>query len=360
MQFVRVPKGTLWSPWGKQEIPDDFYIGVYEVTQEEWMKVTGKNPSYHWEFGLAAAKHQLDGIPPEDLKRFPVEQVSWKKAMEFVSYLNTQHKIEGWTYRLPSQIQWEYAARGAEQDKEKAQHFYHFKSGPTNTLTTKQANFGYLELLRLPNVPGSLNRTCKVGSYEPNKLGIYDMHGNVWEWCSDIHPDSKGDDRVRCGGAFSSKATDCSAGNRGRGMTYYRGSEPVSSDTGLRVVLVPAKPVPTPPVKDKPTPSTKPEPGLSKLTASGLAALLRADKKAENRYKNKPFQIDGTIAELDTEHKIATLTGTKFANVLCFFSVSNQADFAQLKVGQKVVVKGIFSGTNARGDAQILKCEVIK
>lgn len=362
MAFVRVPKGTLLSPWGQQEIPEDFYIGAYEVTQEEWTKVMGRNPSYFSEFNPAAMKRQLDGIPPGDLKRFPVEQVSWRKAGEFVAFLNGKDRIEGWNYRLPSQIQWEYAARGAEQDKEKAQLSYHFKSGPTTTLTTKQANFGYLELLRQPNLPGSLKRTCKVGSYEPNKLGIYDMHGNVWEWCADIHPDSKGDDRVRCGGAFSTNAADCSAGNRGRGMTYYRGTDPVSSDTGLRVVLVPAKPIPTPPVvKPDPTkPPVKTEPQISKLTALGLVGMLKADKKAENRYKNKPFHIEGTVANLDTEHNIVTLTGSKTASVLCFFGGSAQADIAQLKVGQKVTVKGILAGTNATGDAQLLKCEVVK
>jgi formylglycine-generating enzyme required for sulfatase activity len=365
MEFVRVPKGTLWSHWGKREIPDDFYIGVYEVTQEEWTKVMVRNPSYFSEFGGAGVKGQLEGIPKDDLKRFPVEKVSWQKAGEFASYLNTKCPIEGWSYRLPSHIQWEYAARGAQQDKEKAQLSYHFKSGPTNTLTTKQANFGYLELLSQPNLPGSLKRTCKVGSYEPNELGIYDMHGNVWEWCADSHPESRGEDRVRCGGAFSTTAADCSAGNRGRGMIYYRGSETVSSDTGLRVVLVPVKQASTPPVvKPNPTPTPNPpvktEPEVSKVTALGLVGMLKADKKAESRYKNKLFHVEGTVAKLDVEHNIVTLTGSKIASVLCFFGQSGQADFAQLKIGQKVTVKGLLGATTATGDAQLLKCEVVK
>lgn len=356
MQFVRVPKGTLWGLQGQQDIPNDFYIGVYEVTQEEWKAVTGKNPSYFSASGKGAA--QLAGVPPEDLKRFPVESISWLNAQDFVAQLNTKQKLTGWCYRLPTQREWEYAALGAEQDKAKAHHRFHFKSGPTDKLTTRQANFGTIEWLRLENLPGSLGRTCRVGSYEPNKLGLYDLHGNVCEWCEDIHtPGSQ--DRVQCGGAFISTETECAAGNRGRGDHTTR----PRADDGLRVVLAPvAEAFPPPGGKQEPNPApvVKPEPEISKLTATSFMNLLKTDKQAGTRYKQKWFQIEGTIAELDNEHKIMTLTGTKAANVLGFFIGAGQTDFARFKVGQKVTIRGIFSSINASGHAQLLKCEVVK
>lgn len=355
MQFVRVPKGTLWSPWGRHDIPNDYYIGVYEVTQHEWQAVTGKNPSYFSATGKGAA--QLANVPPEELRRFPVESVSWPDAQDFCARLNAKHAVAGWRYRLPSQREWEYAARGAEQDKAKAQHFFHFKGGLANTLTTRQANFGKLDWLRLENVPGCLGRTCRVGSYEPNPLGLYDVHGNVAEWCEDIHT-PPGKDRVQGGGSYVSKEMECSAGARGRGDHTLR----AGADDGVRVVLapVPTTSVPSPVVNDKPQPPAKTDPGLSRLTALGLVGMLKADKSAENRYKNKPFLIDGTVAQLDDEHSIVTLTGSKVASVRCFFAAAARADFAQLKVGQKITVMGTLSGTSATGDAQLLMCEVAK
>lgn len=353
MEFARVPKGTLWSSWGKQEIPDDFYIGVYEVTQQEWEAVTGKNPSYFSAGGKGAAGVQ--GIPPDDLKRFPVESIVWQDARDFCALLNTKHKLDGWQYRLPTQREWEYAARGAEQDKEKAQYSFHFRSGPTNTITTRQANFGKLDWLRRPNLPGALGRPCRVGSYEPNELGLFDMHGNIWEWCEDIHtPPST--DRVQCGGAYISAEADCSAGNRGRGDHTLRGS----ADDGLRVVLAPTRTVPTPPVvTGNPAPVGKSDPQVSKLTATGLVGMLKSDPKSENRYKNKLFQIEGTVAEVDDEHGIVTLRGTKIANVRCFFGPA-RTDLAHCTVGQKVTVQGTLSASSADGHAQLLKCEVVK
>src|SRR5205085_1344123 len=94
----------------KVEIAHDFYLGVYEVTQEEWQAVTGLNPSFFSRPG--DGKDRLEGIAEADLKRFPVEQVSWDDAQAFLTRLNARAKKPGWVYRLPKEAEWEYACRG--------------------------------------------------------------------------------------------------------------------------------------------------------------------------------------------------------------------------------------------------------
>ncbi|QDU21949.1 bifunctional serine/threonine-protein kinase/formylglycine-generating enzyme family protein [Urbifossiella limnaea] len=117
MEFVKVPKGKSWLGGGKDkladkevEIPADFYLGKYEVTQEEWEKVMGENPSHFSRAGYG--KDAVKDIPDADLKRFPVENVSWDQCQIFVAKLNKLEKETGWVYRLPTEVEWEYACRG--------------------------------------------------------------------------------------------------------------------------------------------------------------------------------------------------------------------------------------------------------
>jgi uncharacterized protein (TIGR03067 family) len=107
MEFVIVPKGKSWLGGGKDKLGDkeveinaDFYLGKYEVTQEEWQKVMGENPSYFSRTG--EGKDAVKDIPDADLKRFPVEMVSWDQCQLFVAKLNKQEKETGWVYRLPT------------------------------------------------------------------------------------------------------------------------------------------------------------------------------------------------------------------------------------------------------------------
>lgn len=224
MEFVLVPKGKSWLGGRKDklgdqevEIPAAFYLGKYEVTQEEWEKVMGSNPSF-----FAA----VVGVRPEDQKRMPLDSVSWENAQDFLKLLNESAKEPGWVYRLPTQTEWEYACRGGPlPDKSKSAFNFYFDE-PTNALTSELANYA----------DTGLQRTCPVGLYKPNALGLYDMHGNVWEWCQDEVKDGNGESQraIRGGGWFNPSKSAWAAGRNS--STPSR----MAKDIGLRLARVPS------------------------------------------------------------------------------------------------------------------------
>jgi formylglycine-generating enzyme required for sulfatase activity len=231
MEFQRVPKGKSWlgnkggKPGDKEvEIPADFFLGRYEVTQEEWQKVVGSNPSNFTRTG--AEKDAVKDIPDADLKRFPVENVSWEDAQLFLARLNERDKQAGWVYRLPTEVEWEYACRGGPNPDRAASAFDYYFEQPTTLARPDQANFAG---------PGSMRRACKVGNYTPNRLGLYDMHGNVFEWCADTDTTKGGGTwRVRKGGGWQLPAAYGRANSRESYPLMTRGK-----DQGLRVARVP-------------------------------------------------------------------------------------------------------------------------
>jgi len=244
MKFVPLPKATFYMGWDstnkkatKTEIKEDFEIAVYTVTQEQWQKLMGNNPSYFSRDGKG--KDKVKDIKHEDLKQFPVEQVSWDDAHEFIKKLNEQEKGKGWLYRLPTEAEWEYACRGGATTEEECSYDFYFAK-PTNDLSSKEANFnGNRPAGKADNGP-YLERPTKVGSYAPNKLGLYDMHGNVWQWCDDLFdPKASGDDahRVFRGGAWSGAAEGC------RASAYRLGHQPGDSIShlGFRLARVPVE-----------------------------------------------------------------------------------------------------------------------
>lgn len=168
----------------------DFYIGKYEVTQAQWRAVMGSNPSYFTGDNL------------------PVEQVSWDDIQEFITKLNT---MTGKTFRLPTEAEWEYAARGGDKSKG-------YKYSGSNTLD----NVAWY-------TNNSSSKTHPVGQKQPNELGLYDMSGNVWEWCQDWYGSyssssqtnptgpSSGSRRVLRGGSCYNFARDCRVSYRGSG-----------------------------------------------------------------------------------------------------------------------------------------------
>lgn len=123
-----------------------------------------------------------------------MELMSWDDSQRFLQELNKRDKQPGWVYRLPWEAEWEYACRGAPAaDKSESAFSYYFDK-PTNQMQPEQANFAR---------KGGLGRTCKVGSCKPNRLGLYDMHGNVWEWCDDAENAPDGPSyRVLRGGSW--------------------------------------------------------------------------------------------------------------------------------------------------------------
>ncbi|MCR4659249.1 MAG: formylglycine-generating enzyme family protein [Bacteroidales bacterium] len=163
-----------------------FYIGRYEVTQALWAAVMGSNPS-QW----------------TDNDSLPVDQVSWAEAQQFVTLLGLRL---GYRFRLPTEAEWEYAARGG---------------GGSQPMATADNLYD-----RAWYCVNSKGRTHVVGGKEPNSLGLYDMAGNVSEWCSDwmaeyteepqVNPTGprSGESRILRGGNYNSPSYNCTATDR--------------------------------------------------------------------------------------------------------------------------------------------------
>ena len=183
-----------------------FYMGKYEVTQEQWESVMGKNPS--------------------DTKggKLPVTQVSWEDCQEFIKKLNAKTKGG---YRLPTEAEWEYSCRAGTTTA------YSFG----DEITPKDANY----------FDSKIDKPVAVGSYKPNAFGLYDLHGNVWEWCEDWYGDypagavtdpkgpAKGEDRVLRGGSFLNYVSQA------RSSFQYNFTPTIRSDylAGLRLARTP-------------------------------------------------------------------------------------------------------------------------
>lgn len=185
----------------------DYYIGKFEVTQELWQAVMGNNPSYFKGNNL------------------PVEQVSWNDVQEFIRKLNQK---TGANFRLPTEAEWEYAARGGNKSNG-------YKYSGSNTI----GNVAWYW-------DNSGGKTHQVGTKTPNELGIYDMSGNVWEWCQDWYGDYSGGSQYNPTGPSSSSRRVLRGGCWGPSAGYcrvsYRGNyypDYGSDGYGFRLVLVP-------------------------------------------------------------------------------------------------------------------------
>ncbi|MEI7683636.1 MAG: formylglycine-generating enzyme family protein [Planctomycetota bacterium] len=187
MKFAWIPPGNFVMGSPKEEeyrlnnetqhkvaLTKGFYMGVYTVTQEQWETIMGDNPSvYRGEKGFnpagdpfpARSKKDKD----KDKKNLPVENVSWADCQEFNKKLKEKDKKP---YRLPTEAEWEYACRAGTTTP------YHFGE----TITTEQANFNGKPKNFTGRSPG---KSTPVGSFPANAFGLYDMHGNVWQWCQD-------------------------------------------------------------------------------------------------------------------------------------------------------------------------------
>jgi formylglycine-generating enzyme required for sulfatase activity len=187
MQLVRVPAGKFMMGSPKDEvrrqegelqheveITRPYFLGTYEVTQGQYQKVMGNNPSF-----FAATGAGRDRVGGMDTKDFPVEMVSWSDADAFCKKLSALPAERGRTYRLPTSAEWEHACRAG------AREYAPFHYG--KSLGSRDANINGNQPYGGAALGPNLGRTCKVGSYKPNAFGLYDMHGNVFEWCADWH-----------------------------------------------------------------------------------------------------------------------------------------------------------------------------
>jgi formylglycine-generating enzyme required for sulfatase activity len=187
----------------------DYSIGQTEVTQELWQAVMGDNPSYH--IG--------------DLN-YPVDCVSWNMTQEFISRLN---ELTGLSFRLPTEAEWEYAARGGRNSK----GYKHAGSNSLDTVAWYRENSG--------------DSTHLVGTKKANELGIYDMNGNVWEWTQDWYGlysseaqtnptgPSSGSRKVHRGGCFNNDERY----SRVSGKRHYYGPNDYGSGEGFRLAMSP-------------------------------------------------------------------------------------------------------------------------
>jgi len=233
MTFVRLPKGTFYMGWDgqkkgtKTEIKEEFEIAVHTVTQGQWQAVMGNNPSYFSRNGRGRDKVLY--ISDEELKLFPVEMVSWHDVQEFIKKLNEKERDRGYLYRLPTEAEWEYACRGGATSEEECSYHFYFAQ-PTNDLSSEQANFN--SDFPFGNVPKGkyLERLTRVGAYPSNKLGLCDMHGNVFQWCAD----SLGSVRADRGGCWDGVGARCQAGIRNWCAPTIR-----FNSIGLRLARVP-------------------------------------------------------------------------------------------------------------------------
>ena len=220
MKLLLIPKGTFMmgspeSEEGRREnesqhevtISNDYYLGAYEVTQTQYQTVIGNNPSCY--------QGALVGNQNADL---PVENVSLDDAVEFCKKLSElpEEKKAGRVYRLPTEAQWEYACRAGSKT------IYSFDDEEGLL-----PEYGWFKR-------NSSQRTHTVGLLEPNAWGLYDMHGNVWEWCSDWYGEypkgavsdptgpTIGTDRVNRGGCWLYLAANCRSASRNWAKSSYQ------------------------------------------------------------------------------------------------------------------------------------------
>jgi formylglycine-generating enzyme required for sulfatase activity len=237
MEFVLIPPGSfiMGSPESEKDRKADegpqhrvninygFYMGKYEVTQGQWKAVIGR------------AHPGMNGLDPEFVgDDLPVVRISWNDAKMFVETLNSQDRT--YMYRLPSEAEWEYTARAGTKTR------FYWGDDPKFSALCKYAN-----VKDYSDCPDGYKRTAPVRSYAPNAFGLYNMTGNVWEWCIDIWQDNyqntptdgapnvtAGAKRVQRGGSWADDPRNVRSAVRGGDLPTDRNDE-----DGFRLVAAP-------------------------------------------------------------------------------------------------------------------------
>ena len=222
LEMLAIPGGTflMGSPQDEKDSFGDerpqhevnvppFFIGKYPITQEQWRAIASRtdlkvDPSAPLRVNLDLNPAYFKDRPDSD--RRPVEQVNWYDAIEFCARLS---KLTGREYRLPSEAEWEYACRAGTTTP-----FYFGE-----TITGELANYRASETYAGEAKGEYREETTPVGQFPPNAFGLYDMHGNVWEWCADTWHDNY-DGAPTDGSAWIKNGDDNRSPLRG-GSWYY-------------------------------------------------------------------------------------------------------------------------------------------
>lgn len=250
------------EPTHKVTLTNNYYIGVFEVTQEQWRRITGYNPSY---FSVDNAMRPVERVSYTDIRQ-GVGTVStaasatggvYPDKPDDNSFLGILQAVTGIDFDLPSEAQWEFAARAGNGDTkwgDGSTITANYTDTQLNNLARYQYNDGYVSGAFPAASCGPTNGTAIVGTYAPNSWGLYDMHGNVWEWCLDWYQDNiattldasgnlydgrvnvdlsngskkldgtAGSERTKRGGAFNALAGNCRSAYRNKGIDSGRES----------------------------------------------------------------------------------------------------------------------------------------
>jgi uncharacterized protein (TIGR02996 family) len=241
MEFALIPAGTFLmgspeseadrgnseGPIHEVELTRPFYLGLYPVTQRQYTEVVGSNPSHFTVANGGGLEH-------------PVEMVTWANAAAFCELLSQRDAEEqaGRIYRLPTEAQWEHACRAGTITP------FCFGAAANSTLANFDGRHPYGAVRPGPY----LGRTSIIGAYPLNDFGVYDLHGNVWEWCADFYHEGYYTRRARRdptgpregsrvsvrGGSWSSFANLCRSATR----DYWYGSHYCRDNIGFRVALL--------------------------------------------------------------------------------------------------------------------------
>ncbi len=272
------------GPTHRVSISQPFYLGACEVTQSEYERIMGVNPSWFSSTGLGK-----DSVVGADTQRYPVEQVSWEAATAFCKRLGQRDKK---AYRLPTEAEWEHACRAGSTSP------FSFGENPVSS----DVYAWYLK--------NSRNSTWPVGLKTPNAFGLYDVHGNVWEWCQDWIADDyyaaslpvdpagppAGTFRSLRGGSWGNIASQCRSAARSNREPEFR-----DRWIGFRVVQTPDK---APTVGSTTPPAPAANRPVAEVALTGGPPRAVAPFGASNsptssaRARGEPSSIADTIDEI--------------------------------------------------------------